>query len=93
MKYEIITDIDDLLVLTVNSRVITISYEMSEIMRILDKDYTDSRNKVKRVYEKAVIHPELDIDEYKATELPIVPIKKDEEGATLALGKLFKLWW
>ena len=52
MKYEIITDSEDLLVLTVNSRVIEVSQNISEILHKIEEDYTNYMNKKKKAAER-----------------------------------------
>lgn len=56
MKYEILRDKTDLLVLVVNGIVILVSRDMSEVVREIQEDYENRKNKVKRIYEPAVIH-------------------------------------
>jgi len=52
VKYEIITDSEDLLVLTVNSRVIEVSQNISEILHKIEEDYTNYMNKKKKAAER-----------------------------------------
>jgi hypothetical protein len=65
MKYEIATSSDDTLVLLINSRVVALSEDMSELFILIQEDYTNSKNKIKRSYNPVVIYPELDTYEDK----------------------------
>lgn len=103
MKYEIITDKEDLLVLVVNNRVIAVSSDMPTVIEIMHKNYEDTVNKTQRVYLPALIHPELDDDMYKEDKLvakgerlAITPSQRNEilhtkEGLDTTLGKLFNI--
>lgn len=75
MKYEIITDKEDLIVLVLFNNVVAVSHDMSVILEILHGIYLGYKNNQKKPLVKAVIHPELDHDMYKEE---IVPTKKDK---------------
>jgi hypothetical protein len=45
MKYEIITDNEDLLVLVLNSRVIEVSHSMSKILDVIESNYIEFMGK------------------------------------------------
>lgn len=81
MKYEIITDNEDLLVLTVNSRVISISQDMQTIIDTFTEDYTNYLNRKRKAAEKAAL----------PTESVEITAKKDKEPDSDSLGKLFNL--
>jgi hypothetical protein len=53
MRYEIITDNDDILVLVVNSRVIEISEDMSSILRTIEENYSDILYRKAKAAERA----------------------------------------
>ena len=96
MKYEIITDSSDMLVLTVNSRVIAISSDISEITRLITEDYANYRNRVKRIYNPAIIYPELDIYTEKEEKKQSVTADDlinllDKKVTNRSLGSLFDL--
>lgn len=76
MKYEIITDADDLLILVVNSRVIAISHRMSYILDKVEENYTAHRNKTKIAYDRA--HIDTDDSEEKPIEKPIKKESKED---------------
>lgn len=81
MKYEIIKDKEDLLVLVSNNIVLAVSRDMSRIVEILQEDYSlRSVNYMKR-YKPAVIETENTTKENKTGNAP-------DDGS---LGKLFHL--
>lgn len=55
MKFEIITDSEDMLVLVTNSRVVKVSYDLSSIYETMTELYLISRDKEKLPYNKADI--------------------------------------
>jgi hypothetical protein len=57
MKYEIITDSEDMLVVTVNSRVISISHDISVAFEVIDEDYTQYLTKKAKAANKSVEEP------------------------------------
>lgn len=79
MKYEIITDNEDLLVLTVNSRVISVSHRLSTILDAIEQDYTAYMDKKAARKEKST---------FSAQELPQV---EHIEESNNSLPKLFGL--
>ena len=85
MKYEIITDSEDTIVLVANSRVIMISRYMSRILDKIEEDYPKFKNKTRKDPEKVIY----------ATEEPEkedIPVKKSNEVADEnSLGKLLRL--
>lgn len=85
MKYEIIRDKDDLLVLSVNTIVIVISRDMSVISSAMQDDYEERMKNGKVVYVPAILDVELPIKEDKNTEMPV------NEDKLPSLGKLFEL--
>lgn len=88
MRYEIITDLDDMLVFLVNGRIVAISSDMDTVISLLKEDYVHQLNKTKREYKKALIYPELDVytdkEEIPTEKEPLVPNKVE-------LSKLFRL--
>lgn len=74
MKYEIITDNNDLLVLVVNGRVTEISHSISHTLDKIEEHYTEYMSKKKKTEEKA---------EQQSIE------QKENEPLSGSLGKLF----
>jgi hypothetical protein len=96
MRYEVITDTEDMLILLVNSRAIAISSDMSTIMRVMGENYTKYMKRNKRLSEPLYIDPELYVYDDKSVIKPVTkPIVKtnttDEEGKINSLGNLFTL--
>jgi hypothetical protein len=92
MKFEIITDSEDLLILLVNTRVVAISQEMSVILGIIEDYYEYKKNKKRMPYNEALIYPELDDDMYKEPEIVPIVDKIDKASPEVgSLGKLFNL--
>jgi hypothetical protein len=81
VKYEIIKDKEDLLVLVTNNIVIAVSRDMSRIVEILQEDYSLRSVSYTKRYKPAVI-------EAKDTSKGVTDIKKPDDGS---LGKLFTL--
>ncbi len=81
MKYEIITDKDDLHVLVVNSIVLEVSRDMSSIMHTMWDIYRKRQLKMKRDYVPATINLETTPKEDIATE----------NYTSGSLGRLFDL--
>lgn len=89
MRYEITTDKEDLLVLTLNLRVILVTRNMSEILAAIEKDYPNHLSKTRRApYQKADI--KLQAVATKDTQDKPTTIKTTKSNAG-SLGKLFNL--
>jgi hypothetical protein len=78
MKYEVIKDKEDLLVLVINGVVVLISRDLAAIFAEMENDYANRKTKPRRVYDSAVIDTEL-------------PIKETNNEDGLTLGRMLGL--
>lgn len=81
MKYEIITDSEDLLVLTVNSRVIEVSHDIKEIVSVLTLDYAAFMQKRENARKRDELAAQPQTKENKTDKTP--------NG--LSIGKLLQI--
>jgi len=88
MKYEIIKDKEDLLVLICNNIVIAVSRDMSRIVELMQEDYSLRSVQYTKRYKPAIIEAKTSTNEDKETRLGTYPNKDGDDGS---LGKLFSL--
>lgn len=91
MRFEIISDMSDLLVLTKNNLVILITRDMQEITARLLKEDEDYRNRVESELKAADITTENLKIENKSLKERINRAKNKKEGNISSLTKLFEL--
>lgn len=68
MKYEIIKDKEDLLVLVINGVVVTISRDLDVIVQEIRDDYKNRKTSPRRTYDPAVIDGEVPIKKKESTK-------------------------
>jgi hypothetical protein len=91
VKYEVMTDYGDLLVLSIHGRVILVSRDMSEITAKMSENYEMHMNKAKKTIEKANVTTDNMTTEERPSYKQIKPTIKTKEPDEGSLGKLFSL--
>ncbi|MFY3741620.1 MAG: hypothetical protein HMLIMOIP_002078 [Candidatus Nitrosomirales archaeon] len=95
MKYEIMTDYGDLIILSRHGRIILISRDMTEIVAKLTENYAEHMNKAQSTIERAndthITTDSLAVEErppYKQTNRDVVSNKKPDDKS---LNTIFEL--